>query len=133
MRGRYPPGPGATLKLCDAATDKEYSENWSDQMRVTDWNPAGSAATEAGHTQDVQKSDRAEGTRSGNALSTSDSVEFSAALGGLSRAVSADSAQRNSRVQAVAAVYQNGTYRPDPVAISRGMISDAIASGQFNK
>ena len=100
-------------------------------MRVNDFNPSGSAATETGRTLDIQKPDRGDATQSGKTFSSGDSVEFSATLGGLSRAVSAESAQRNNRVQAVSAAYQDGTYRPDPVAISRAMVTEASASGQF--
>jgi anti-sigma28 factor (negative regulator of flagellin synthesis) len=95
-------------------------------MRVNNQNATGSAAVETGRTQDTQTSGRGS---AGSADSNSDTVEFSSALGGLSRAVSTESAQRSSRVQAVATAYQNGTYRADPRAISRAMISEA-ASGE---
>jgi flagellar biosynthesis anti-sigma factor FlgM len=98
-------------------------------MKVNDWNAAGSAAAGTGRTQDVQTSDRGNAVaRTGNADSNGDTVEFSSTLGDLSRAVSAESAGRASRVQAVASAYQNGTYQVDPVAVSRAMISEAAAA-----
>ncbi len=99
-------------------------------MRVNDANTAGSAATELGRTQDVQKPESTSTAQSGNSDSSGDRVEFSSTLGQLSQAISSQDTQRSSRVQAVAAAYQNGTYRPNPAAISSAMVSDALSAGQ---
>jgi hypothetical protein len=98
-------------------------------MRVNNGNTAGAAA-ETGGTQNVQKLGRDGGTSSGGLDPNSDSVEFSSTLGGLSRAVANDSAQRQSHVQAVAAAYQSGRYQPSSMTISQAMIADAVSSGQ---
>jgi anti-sigma28 factor (negative regulator of flagellin synthesis) len=98
-------------------------------MRINNGNTAGAAET-AG-TQNVQKSGRGVGTASGGLDPNSDSVEFSSTLGGLSRAVASDSAQRQSRVQTVAAAYQSGRYQTNSLAISRAMIADAVDAGQM--
>jgi Anti-sigma-28 factor, FlgM len=74
----------------------------------------------------VQKFGQSGGASSGNLDPNSDQVEFSSTLGRLSRAVANDSAQRQSRVQAIAAQYQSGRYQPNSLAIGRAMISDAV-------
>lgn len=61
--------------------------------------------------------------------SPEDHVEFSNTMGALARAVSSDETSRASRIQALAAQVQNGTYQPGAQAISRGMISEALAGG----
>jgi anti-sigma28 factor (negative regulator of flagellin synthesis) len=98
-------------------------------MRINNGNTG--ATAETGGTQNAQKSGRSGGNASGGLDPNSDSVEFSSTLGGLSRAVANDSAQRQSRVQAVAAAYQSGRYQTDSLAISCSMIADALTAGQM--
>jgi anti-sigma28 factor (negative regulator of flagellin synthesis) len=86
-------------------------------MRVNDQNAAGSATGNIGSTQDVQRSDRSGAAQSSNPDSNGDRVEFSSALGSLS--------------QAISAAYQNGTYRVDPMTISKAMVADAATAGSF--
>jgi anti-sigma28 factor (negative regulator of flagellin synthesis) len=100
-------------------------------MRVNDQNAVGSAASDIGRTQDVQTSDRTGAAQSSNPYSNGDRVEFSSTLGSLSQAISAESSQRSSRVQAIAAAYQNGTYSADPMTISKAMVADAATAGSF--
>ena len=97
-------------------------------MRVHNENTPGAAAAGTGSTQEIQKSALGNSARSGNSDSDGDQVAFSSSLGRLSQIISADGVQRNSRVQAVASSYQAGTYRPDSMAISRAMITDATES-----
>lgn len=99
-------------------------------MRVNNGNTAGATAETAG-TQNAQKSDRSGGTSPAALDPNSDHVEFSSTLGGLSRAVANDSAQRQSRVQAMATAYQSGRYQPNSMAISKAMISDAVNPEQM--
>ena len=98
-------------------------------MRVNDRNTMGPAASETGRLQDTQKPDRAGTSRTGAADSGGDRVEFSSSLGQLAQAIATDSATRAGRVQALAASYQAGQYRPDSQATSQGMIAEAIAAG----
>jgi hypothetical protein len=98
-------------------------------MRVNNGNTAGAAAETSG-TQNLQKLGGSGGTASGGLDPNSDSVEFSSTLGGLSRAVADDSAQRQSRVQTVAAAYQSGRYQFNSLATSKAMIADAVSAGQ---
>jgi len=98
-------------------------------MRVNDRNALGPAAVEAGRTADVQKSDRTDTARAGAADPSSDRVEFSTSLSQLARVVSVDTARRNSHVQALASAYQAGTYRPNSLGASRGLIAEAASKG----
>jgi hypothetical protein len=99
-------------------------------MRINNGNTAGAASETAG-TQNAQKFDRSGGAASGGIDPNSDSVEFSSTLGGLSRAVANDSAQRQSHVQNVAAAYQSGRYNPSSLAISQAMVADAVNTGKM--
>ena len=100
-------------------------------MRVYDQNLTGTSGAQAGRTQETQKADRTENARSGSAGSSGpvDRVEFSSAMGTLSRAMSAHESSRASHVQALAAQYQSGSYRPDSAATSRAMVSESLAGG----
>jgi len=100
-------------------------------MRVNDRNTLGPAKVEAGLTADTQKSDRTDKASAGAVDPTSDRVEFSASLSRLSRAISVDNAQRQSHVQALAAAYQTGTYRPHSLGASRGLIAEATGAGRL--
>ncbi|HEY1340541.1 MAG TPA: flagellar biosynthesis anti-sigma factor FlgM [Bryobacteraceae bacterium] len=98
-------------------------------MRVNERNLTGSAAPESGRTQEAQQVGRESGLRSGNRVDTGgDRVEFSSALGRLSRAMSAFQADRASRVEALAAQYQSGRYRADSGATARGMVAEALGA-----
>jgi hypothetical protein len=99
-------------------------------MRVNDRNALGSAAVEAGRTADTQKLDHGDPARAGNADASGDHVEFSAGLGRLSRAISVESAQRSNHVQKLAAAYQAGTYQPNSLGSSRGLIAEAVGAGR---
>ena len=57
-----------------------------------------------------------------------DHVEFSGDLGRLARSLSTYGNSRASHVQALAAQYQSGSYRPDSVAISQGMVREALVA-----
>jgi hypothetical protein len=100
-------------------------------MRVYDNNLSGTSAAEAGRAQETQKLDRGEGAKTGGGKpgGSSDRVEFSSALGSLSRTLSAYGSSRSSHVDALAAQYQSGNYHPDSAAISHAMVSDALAAG----
>jgi hypothetical protein len=50
-------------------------------------------------------------------------------LNRLSRALTTFESSRASRIQTLAAEYQKGNYKPDTLATSRGMVSDALSSG----
>jgi len=100
-------------------------------MKVNDRNALGSATVEAGRTADTQKLDRGEPGRAGTVDASGDHVEFSASLGRLSRAISAESAQRTSHVRKLAAAYQSGTYQPNSLGASRGLVAEAVSAGRL--
>ena len=100
-------------------------------MKVYDSQVTGSAAAETGRAQESQRADRAGSGRSG-ATGTSgsgDRVELSSTLGRLAQAISADGAERASRVQALTERFRSGNYQPDAAATARGMVAEALATG----
>ena len=101
-------------------------------MKIYDRNLTGSSAAETGRAQESQNVSRA-GTAKfptqGAIDGSKDSVEFSGTLGRLSRTLSTFDTSQADRVQALASQYQSGTYRPDPVATSKGMVAEAMSAG----
>lgn len=101
-------------------------------MKIYDLNLTGTSATETGRTQDSQKLSRAgtaESPASGVVDRSSDRVEFSGTLSRLSRSLATFESSRANRVQALASQYQNGTYKPDSAATSKGMVAEAMSAG----
>src|SRR5262245_50528858 len=96
-------------------------------MKIYDSNLSG-AIPESHRSQETQRTD---GGRTARSSSTpgGDHVEFSGRLGRLSGLLSGFQTDRTARVQALAAQYQNGTYRTDSAAASRGMIGEALSAG----
>ncbi len=100
-------------------------------MRVYDSSVAGATGQEASRVRECQNgSSSGSSPVSTNGSSPDDHVELSNTLGALARAVSSDQSSRASRIQALASQVQNGTYQPNPQAISRGMISEALTGGR---
>jgi flagellar biosynthesis anti-sigma factor FlgM len=96
-------------------------------MRIYDRNLTG-AGTEAGRTRETQRSENTSGTSRTNARSQDgDRVEFSQTLGRLSQALAKNGSSHAAKIQALTAAYQKGTYQTDSSAISRAMVSDALA------
>ncbi len=87
-----------------------------DLSQIGAGNAAGSQAAHSQATGEPQK---------GHGL-LHDSVQFSSTLGSLSRAMGCDSSARQAKVQALAAQYQSGNYKPSSAAISRGMLAEAM-------
>jgi len=100
-------------------------------MRVYDTNLTGTSTAETGRAQELQKTSRSQSgpsTQPGGS-GAGDRVEFSGALGRLSKVLAAADQDRAGKVQALKAQYQSGKYRPDSLATSRAMISDALQTG----
>lgn len=95
-------------------------------MKVTSHDVSQSGVAGAGGAHDAHKSTGSGGTNKSSG--GSDHVDFSSAIGSLSRAMSSDSSSRQSRIQVLAAQYQAGSYKSDSMAISRGVISEAFSS-----
>jgi len=100
-------------------------------MKVYDSNLAGTSGAQTGRTLETQKTDRSASPQTGatGGANTGDRVEFSGTLGRLSQAMAAHDSSRASRVQSLAAQYRSGTYRPDSLATSKGMVSEAVSAG----
>jgi anti-sigma28 factor (negative regulator of flagellin synthesis) len=99
-------------------------------MRIYDVNLTGSSAAEAARAQEAQRTDRSSSNRSiGTNSGAGDSIEFSSSLGRLSQTMASYASSRSSRVEALAAQFQSGVYRPDSAATSKGMVSEALAAG----
>ena len=109
-----------------------FSQSWRAGMRIYDTNLTGTSASETGRAQESQKLNRAGAgkTLAGGGLDGStDRVEFSGTLSRLSRSLATFESNRASRIQTLAAEYQKGNYKPDSLATSRGIISDALSTG----
>jgi anti-sigma28 factor (negative regulator of flagellin synthesis) len=94
-------------------------------MKVTSQDLSGLGAAGASGVQDVQKQGGS-GTSAGCGGGGSDRVDFSSALGSLSRAMSSEGSTRQAQIQAITAQYQSGSYTADSAAIGRGLISEAF-------
>jgi anti-sigma28 factor (negative regulator of flagellin synthesis) len=94
-------------------------------MKVTNQNLTGASTAGASGAQEIQKSG-AGISSTARANAGGDSVELSSTLGSLSRAMQSYNSNRQSMVESLAAQYQSGTYKVDPAAVSRGMISAAL-------
>jgi hypothetical protein len=98
-------------------------------MKIYDNNLTGTSAAQTGRTQETQKAGNQNGRTAASKSGSEDRVEFSSTLSRLSNAMAADSSSRASHVQALAAQYQSGNYRPDSFATSQGMVSEALSEG----
>jgi anti-sigma28 factor (negative regulator of flagellin synthesis) len=100
-------------------------------MRVDDRNLTNVPTTESGRTQETQRSSKQDAVQStsGSEGGAGDQVELSSTLGSLSRAMSAYGSNRNDRIDEIATQYRDGTYQPNPVGTSQGLISEALAAG----
>ncbi len=100
-------------------------------MRINDRNLTGTSASETGRAQETKDLGRS-GTgkfNTGGVDGSNDRVEFSGTLNRLSRALTTFESSRASRVQALAANYQSGSYRSNSAATSKGMVADAMSAG----
>lgn len=94
-------------------------------MKVTtqDLSQLGASQTtgaQASHSHGTGESQKGQG------LFLNDSVQFSSTLGSLSRAMGSDSSARQAKVQALAAQYQSGNYKPSSAAITQGILAEAM-------
>ena len=88
-------------------------------------------AAETVRTPDVRKLSNASTARSptSGVDASSDHVEFSGNLGRLARTLSTYDTSRANHLQALAAQYQSGNYRPDSFATSQAMVREAFVAG----
>jgi hypothetical protein len=96
-------------------------------MKVTNQDLTGLGAVGSGRTQEAQRSSSTGASSSSASAGGGDRVDFSSALGSVSRALAKFDADRGAKVQALAAQYQAGTLTTDSAAISRGLVSEALS------
>ena len=99
-------------------------------MKIYDQNISGTSASQTGRAQEAQNAGRAGAGKAGGGKvdPAGDQVEFSGTLSRLSRTLGTFDASRAERIQALAAQFQTGSYRPDPTGTSRGMITEALSA-----
>jgi anti-sigma28 factor (negative regulator of flagellin synthesis) len=100
-------------------------------MRIYDRDLTGTASAESGRSHEAQKADRESGTASSQSGSSTsgDRVELSSGLASVSRALTAYGSDRASKVQQLTAQVQSGSYNPSSLAISQGMVTEALSGG----
>ncbi|MGA3213653.1 MAG: flagellar biosynthesis anti-sigma factor FlgM [Terriglobales bacterium] len=96
-------------------------------MKVVDRNLSSGSPVESGRTQETQRAGTTSGGASKAQASGGDKVEFSNTLGSLARAMSTLDTSRASKVQALAAQYQSGSYQANSLTTSRSMVAHALA------
>src|SRR5579872_6315871 len=98
-------------------------------MRVSDRELTGHAASESGRSQDTQKVFGGGGAAPAPIGGSGDRVELSSGLASVSRALAAESSAHASKVQQLGEQYQAGTYEPDSLSISQGLVAEAMSNG----
>ena len=98
-------------------------------MRVYESNISGAAAAGTGRTQEARGTETTAGKPASSSNALGDRVELSQALGSLAKAMTVDSASRASRVAALAAQYQSGSYQPNSQATAASLMAEALAGG----
>jgi flagellar biosynthesis anti-sigma factor FlgM len=100
------------------------------RMRIYDRDLTGTASAESGRSQETQRAKQETATtQSQSGSASSDRVELSSGLAGVTRALAAYGSDRTSKVQQLAAQFQSGSYNPDSLAISQGMVAQALSGG----
>ena len=97
-------------------------------MKVLDSNLTGTSAAAAPPAGSVTRQTGLTGAQPGKTAG-GDSVELSGFAGKLGATLAAQSANRTSRVAALARAYQSGNYQPDARATSRALVSETLAAG----
>jgi len=96
-------------------------------MRIYDRDLTGTASTESGRSQETQKADReATTTASPSGSPSGDRVELSSGLEVVARALAAYGTDRANKMQNLTVQFQSGTYNPNSMAISQGMVAEAL-------
>jgi hypothetical protein len=97
-------------------------------MKVHDSNLTGASAAGTTRVSETNASGRTAGASQNNIQSDGDRVEFSSALGRVSRTLDMYHAERAATVQALASRYQSGNYQTDDMSTGRALISETLAS-----
>ena len=97
-------------------------------MKINNQNPA-SIAAQTGKTDATQatETNRRTGQNRGSSGATADGVQLSSFAGRISRGLEAAEGSRAEYVNRIAEALRNGTYQTDSLAISRGLVEEAIS------
>jgi len=97
-------------------------------MRVEDQILNGAAGLQTGQTPPASQTERPGTAPETQPIGSAgqDRADISSLAGNLSQVLSAQSAQRTQHIQKLASDFAAGRYNPDPQAISRGIVQDAI-------
>lgn len=98
-------------------------------MKIQDPSLNQAALSQVTGTQQVQTAQGAKRAGAATGPEDSDRVQLSDLSGRLVTMLSADSPERVSRVEKLAADFKTGAYQPNAAATARGIVSDAISGG----
>ena len=98
-------------------------------MRIHDHNPTGPSVNETGKSHETSRTSGTGSLFTGSTGGGEDRVEFSNALGTLSRALASDDSNRSDRVSQLAAQFGGGSYQPNFAGASQGIVEDALVAG----
>jgi len=101
-------------------------------MRIDDnSNPVNTAIGQTTRTAETQAAgSTTKGAGAPSSSPAADGLQLSKFAGSLSQIFQSDSANRSQRVAQLAAAVQSGSYKVDPMAVSRALVDHAIAAGQ---
>jgi len=97
-------------------------------MKIDNRNDLGAVSTPGAKGATGVESGSRKGVDNQAGGSGADRAELSGLAGKIAGALSQDSADRAAKVEQLRAQVAQGSYRPDPEAISQGIVSDALAS-----
>jgi hypothetical protein len=96
-------------------------------MKIDNRDLTGAAPVQPGRSQDAQKPAGAAQSPSGTAAG--DRVELSSGLASVSRALAAYGSDHAGKVQQLTTQVQSGNYNPSSLAISQGIVAQALTGG----
>jgi flagellar biosynthesis anti-sigma factor FlgM len=98
-------------------------------MRITDSNSTGnSTPVRANSTAQTQATEHGRTGSASKSATGADRVELSGLSGRVASALKADSADRAAHVSRIAEAVRSGSYKVDAKAVSKALVSDALAS-----
>jgi len=99
-------------------------------MRIYDRDLTGTTAAESGRPQETQRPDRGATSQAAGGGS-GDRVELSSALASVSQALASYQSDHGAKVESLTAQFQAGSYQPDSLATSRGIVAEAVGAGAY--
>ena len=90
---------------------------------------AGAGASETSRAQDVSRTAAGGSLSTGSTAGSTSGGEDQVQISSLSSALSAQSSERASHVQQLAAAYQGGRYEVNSMDVSKAMVNNALKAG----